>query len=340
MTGSAANPEIRSARAKRAIGYIFALACLFWVFHDIQPRQLLSAIHVTNWWFLVGAVLFDILTYVLQGLRWSLLLSPIGRLRTLKATQAIYVGLFTNEVVPLRFGELVRAFLASKWLKSGMGSVVPSMVVERFLDSLWLLAGIVLVAGLLPLPSNLVRAGEALGIVVAMATMLFIWLVVRKERKLQQGTLADSGQRMSKIAAAISNFAGEVASGLRQIGFSRKFYIAAAISGAMLACQGLAVWLIMWACGLSRGIVAGAVVMLVVRLGTAIPNAPANVGSFQFFTVLALGLFGVEKSAAAAFSLIAFAVLTTPLWIVGLFSLSNTGMSYSEIRAKITELRR
>lgn len=339
MTGSAANPEIRSARAKRLFGYLFALACLVWVFHDIQPRQLLSAIHITNWWFLAGAVVFDILTYVLQGLRWSLLLSPVGRLRTTKATQAIYVGLFTNEVVPLRFGELVRAFLVSQWLKSGMGSVVPSMVVERFLDSLWLLAGILMAAGLVPLPRNLVRAGEVLGIVVGVAMILFVWLVVRKERKLQRDTSVDNERRRSKVAEAISRFVGEIALGLRQIGFSGKFYFAAAISGAMLACQGLALWLIMLACGLGLGIMAGIVVMVVVRLGTAIPNAPANVGSFQFFTVLALGLIGVEKTTAAAFSLIAFAVLTTPLWVVGLLSLSNTGMSYSKIRAEISRLR-
>jgi hypothetical protein len=42
--------------------------------------------------------------------------------------------------------------------------------------------------------------------------------------------------------------------------------------------------------------------ILIVRLGTMIPNAPANVGSFQFFTFLALGSFGVEKTVAAGFS--------------------------------------
>ena len=41
--------------------------------------------------------------------------------------------------------------------------------------------------------------------------------------------------------------------------------------------------------------------MLTVRLGTIIPNAPANVGGFQFFVVLALGLFAVSKTTAAGF---------------------------------------
>jgi hypothetical protein len=37
------------------------------------------------------------------------------------------------------------------------------------------------------------------------------------------------------------------------------------------------------------------------RLG--IPNAPANVGSYQFFSVLGLTLFGVDKTVAAGFSI-------------------------------------
>ena len=40
----------------------------------------------------------------------------------------------------------------------------------------------------------------------------------------------------------------------------------------------------MLACGIDLSLGAAAIVLLIVRLGTAIPNAPANVGSFQFFT--------------------------------------------------------
>ena len=53
-------------------------------------------------------------------------------------------------------------------------------------------------------------------------------------------------------------------------------------------------------------------VFLIVHLGIAIPNAPANVGTFQLFSVLGLTLFGIKKSAAAAFSVLAFAILTVP----------------------------
>jgi uncharacterized protein (TIRG00374 family) len=330
-------PQSKGLPVKRALGYLLALASLVWVFHDIQLHQLLSVTSITNWWLIVASVFFDVLTYVLQGVRWRLLLAPVGRLRPLRATQAIYAGLFTNEVVPLRFGEVVRAFLVSRWLGSGIGAVVPSMIVERFLDALWLVVGMVLAAMFVTLPKNLVKAGDLLGAVVLVASVAFVWIALRNEYKSQDGT-RDAIWK-PRILAGVWSFGARLARGLRVIGMSRSFYGALALSAAMLACQVLAIWFIMLAFGLKLSVLAGAVVVLIVRLGTAIPNAPANVGTFQFFTVLALGLFGVEKTVAAAFSIVDFFILTAPLWVVGLFALSRTGMGLGDIRAEIGSLR-
>lgn len=339
---SALSGSANGARLKRLLGYLFALACLVWVFHDIHPRRLLATMRIENWWFVALSVIFDVLTYILQGGRWTLLLKPVGRLRPVKATQAVYVGLFTNEVVPLRFGEVVRAFLASRWMNARMGAVVPSMVVERFLDALCLAVGFGLAALYVPLPKDLLNAGDILGAIVLIASAGFGWIVIRRERELEHARPGDHAQTESgpaSVRVSLSRMVTGLAAGLREIGLSRNLYISAIFSGAMLACQGLAVWFIMLACGLRLSILAAGVVVVVVRLGTAIPNAPANVGSFQFFTVVALGLFGVDKTVAAAFSILDFAVLTAPLWIIGLFALTRTGMSLSRIRTEIGNLR-
>ena len=330
-------PQSKGLPVKRALGYLLALAGLVWVFHDIQSRHLLSVMSITNWWLIAASVFFDVLTYVLQGMRWRLLLAPVGRLRPVRATQAIYAGLFTNEVVPLRFGEVVRAFLVSRWLGSGIGAVLPSMVVERFLDAVWLVVGMVLAAMFVPLPKNLVKAADLLGAAVLVATIVFVWIVLRKKHEFECGP----GEQAPQLDATtgLSSIVSRLARGLCEIGVSPSLYFAVALSAAMLACQALAIWFIMLAFGLKLGVLAGAVVVLIVRLGTAIPNAPANVGSFQFFTVLALGLFGVEKTVAAAFSIVDFFILTAPLWIIGLLALSRTGMSLGDIRAEIALVR-
>ena len=95
----------------------------------------------------------------------------------------------------------------------------------------------------------------------------------------------------------------------------------------------------MLACRIDLPLRAGAIVLLTVRLGTAIPNAPANVGSSQLFTVLALSMFGVEKTVAAGFSIVYFLTLTAPLWAIGLFAISAAGMNLSTLRSEAAGLR-
>ena len=75
-----------------------------------------------------------------------------------------------------------------------------------------------------------------------------------------------------------------------------------------------------------------------VRLGTAIPNVPANVGTFQFSTVLALRLFGENKTSAAGFFMVHFLALTAPLRILGPLAISRTGMSLSTIQFEAAAL--
>jgi len=328
--------DVRRSRVKRALVYTFALACLVWVFHDVHPERLLLAMSIANWRFVMLAITLDILTYLLQGIRWKLLLAPVGRLSILRATQGVYAGLFTNELVPLRFGELVRAFLVSRWLSLRLTEILPSMVIERFLDALWLAVGIGLAAIFVSLPKDLVEVGDALGGIMLLATLLFLWVVFRKKKE-PKCTEPDSSPRVLRV---LLRFGWQLACGLRDIGISYRLYLAALLSAGMLASQAFALWFMMLACRIDLPLGAAAIVLLVVRLGTAIPNAPANVGSFQFFTVLALRLFGEDKTVAAGFSMVYFLALTVPLWILGLAAISRSGMNLSTIRFEAAALRR
>jgi hypothetical protein len=76
----------------------------------------------------------------------------------------------------------------------------------------------------------------------------------------------------------------------------------------------------------------GAIALLVVHLGTALPNAPGNVGTYQFFCVVALTLFGVDKAVAAGFSLVVFVLLTAPLWAIGALAFSRSGLTLGRVR--------
>jgi len=302
------------------------------VLHDVHPGRMLSSIRGMGWRWLLPALVGDVLSYYCQGFRWRLLLTPLGRISSRSATQAIYVGLFSNEILPLRIGELVRAYLVSRQIGTGVKQIIPSIAVERLFDAFWMAVAIGITAIFIPLPRDLARAADILGIVVLFATVFLLWIVLRQ-------AVHPAAQQPYSIGARVLSFLSEMAFGFQKIGLNVSFHQSLAVSPSILLLQSVAFWLVMIAYGIHLSAWAAVAVYLFIRLGTIIPNTPANVGTYQFFCVLGLTLFGVDKSVAAAFSFVVFAVLTVPLWAIGIIALSRTGMSLKAIRRQLPAIR-
>ena len=63
------------------IGYGLATICLVWVLHDFHIVQELKNLANVSWeWVLIGMGC-DVLSYVIQSLRWKFLLAPFGKVR-------------------------------------------------------------------------------------------------------------------------------------------------------------------------------------------------------------------------------------------------------------------
>lgn len=333
------NPETRDPRPemkaessavwRQVAGYAIALLCLLWVFHDVDFGVLRRSAASLDWQWVVAAVLLDMSSYACQGWRWSLLLRPLGNLTPLRSTQAVYAGLFLNEVLPFRVGELARLFLAGRWTNQPFARVIPSIAVERLFDGIWLALGIGVTAMVVPLPRNLLDAADIFGLLILISTALFVWLVMRR------GTGAQPVPPRGPLARLMNTLAG----GLREIGFSRAVWASFLLSFFFLFLQAMAFWAVMRAAGLPLSLWAGLAVLLIVHLGTAIPNAPANVGSYQFFVVAGLLLFGVDKQSAAGFSVVVFVILTVPLWALGWLALRGAGFELAAMRRELRAMR-
>lgn len=324
---------------RSALGYFFAAACLVWVFHDVDVRQVWLHIRNVDPWWIAVAILCNLLAYVCQGLRWSVLLRPVGRVTTSQSTQAIYAGHFASGVLPLKAGELVRAYIVARWLQVKMAAIIPSMLVERFFDGVWLALGLIMTMIFVPLPRNLLEAGDILGILLVIATGLFFYVITRPNKTITATTTPSENRPFESEGGKHSRWIGGIfdglMSGLRAIGFSRNTGLAFAASSGLLLLQALSFWLVMYAYGLRLSFFVGAAIFLIMHLGTALPNAPANVGSYQFFTVVGLSLFGVDKTYAAGFSVVVFVLLTLPLSLLGFVSLSRSGTTLFTVREEI-----
>ncbi|HXG94540.1 MAG TPA: lysylphosphatidylglycerol synthase transmembrane domain-containing protein [Blastocatellia bacterium] len=333
---AAPQSEVSAGLFKRVAGYLLAAACLAWVFYDVQPARVAASFAAINWWWVALAVACDIASYVCQAWRWRLLLRPAGDVSLPLAIQAIYAGLFANEVLPMRLGEMVRAYLASRWAGVELAAILPSMIAERLLDGIWLALAIALTSLFIKLPKEIIEAGY---VFAALSLMLLAGFIYVLRKKQNEDSRPHGKARLKwKPLRLVVTFIAQQSRGLRSIGASRQLYIALVATFFYLALQAVSLWLVMVAFGLRLSLFIGAAVFLIVHLGTAIPNAPANVGSYQFFCVVGLTLFGIEKSQAAAFSVAVFVLLTAPLWAIGFFALSRSGSTLYQIKREMGRL--
>lgn len=320
-------------RVKVWFTYLLAAAALVWVFYDVEWSSLVTQVEQLTWGWLFIIVVFDVLSFYVQGVRWKILLSPVGRLSSFKTTQAIYVGMFSSEILPLRAGEIIRGVLAARWLSRKFRDVLPSMALERLFDGIWFSSAMILTAMLIDVPPQ-IRVGTNILLVLSLVGIAgFTWAVRRGRLENQQPE-----QPPVDFAGKIRFALFEVRAGLRQIGIGQRFWSALGVSGLLHVVQAIAFLSVLKGCNIDLPWLSMIAVFLVVNLGIAIPNAPANVGTFQVFCVLGLTFFGIEKTAAAAFSVIAFAILTVPVLLIGAVAALYAGFSLTHFRAQVTKV--
>ena len=259
-----------------------------------------------------------------HGWRWNTLLTPVARLPFWRTVQAIYIGLFANEVLPLRTGELIRCYLLAHWNNLRLSVSFASAAVERIIDGFWMVLAFVIIAAFLKLPGYMVDFVQILAALLIVCAIVLGYVIVHK----QHAHDLCAGEPLGQHAAPPGGRAAH--DGAAGATFSRTILI----SLLYLAVQALSVWALMRAYGLDLSVWAAAGVITVVRFGTVIPNAPGNVGLFQAATVLALTLFEVEKNDAKTFSFVMFFALTLPLLVGGAIAVALTGLNLKEIRRR------
>ena len=188
----------------------------------------------------------------------------------------------------------MRALPISRDLSVDPTRMVPSIAAARVFDAIWLAVGVGLAAIWMPLPAAVVGAADIMLIAVGVIVLgLVLYLVLSR---------------------------------------AGSFYGALVLSPGIFIFQVVALWCVMKGCRLDLSIPAGLAVLLIVHRGTPLPNAPGNIGTYQFFCVVGVSLFGIDKSGAAAFSLVAFIFLTIPLWALGSLTLSRSGIDIERAR--------
>ncbi len=315
---------IRS-RVLLILTYLASLGCLVWTLRGAKLGELKDDLATLDWWWLGFAVAADISVYCWQAMRWRMVLRPVEQVTFRQTVSAIYVGLFTNEVLPFRAGEILRCYLVSRWTKLPFSVAISSALIERIFDGIWLCLCLVLTVRLVRIPHHLrwlVDGGYFLGmLVLAGAALLALAVFLRqKTRALLSG---DGWQRHVRV----------LIDDLNLIGHSRYLYIAFLQSLPYLLLQLIPIYAAFRAYRLDFSIGDAFVLMVILRLGSVVPQAPGNLGLFQVLTKEVLErIFHVARDRVIGFQLVLWGTVTIPLLVAGFLALMASGSKLFELK--------
>jgi hypothetical protein len=322
--------------ALQVFGYLLSAVCLLWVFHNYRLGELLPQLRQLEWQWLALGIGLDLAVYLTQSWRWVLLYRPVSRLPYWRTVQAIFVGLFANEVLPLRVGEVIRCYLLAHWNDQLFSVVLASIAIERLIDGFWMILSFVIVAQhLRGIPEWLTFIVRLMEVLLVVGGTLLAYVMIHKSH-------AHAMVKESRWAATLRH----VVEGLHTMGNWRTLAQVMPVSFLYLVLQVFSYWALMKSFALDLTAWDAVAVLAIVRLGTVVPNAPGNIGLINLACVIALNkVFGVETNDAKNFSIVLFLALTLPLIAGGAIATALTGLNLGEIhhhartRMQATETR-
>ncbi|MGH7349784.1 MAG: lysylphosphatidylglycerol synthase transmembrane domain-containing protein, partial [Candidatus Rokuibacteriota bacterium] len=156
--------------AKILLGLAVSAGLLVYFFWDVDLGVIAAHLRGTLWTFLALSVALNFASMWARAWRWSYLFPPGTRPRRLY--RALLIGYMGNNLLPLRAGELVRVYVASRH-GPRFWTTLATVVVERVLDGLALgliIAGLLLIV---PVPGE-VRWSIAIFLSVDLIAMVVL----------------------------------------------------------------------------------------------------------------------------------------------------------------------
>lgn len=314
---SRSSTPLRENWKKNVIGVLISVACLGFIAWRIDLDEFAKAIVRFQWGWLLFGLCSLALGYSARIVRWSSLLRAAGAHVLPSKCVAPFLGsIALNNILPMRLGDVVRALIFPAAIGIGRIPATGSLVMERLVDLMTLLACLVLglaVTSGAQLPEWLI--GTAVGLAIAGSAVLALvfffsgWLARWVDRRTN---MLDASKREGTLHALRDLLVGFDA-------MSRLPVLFTLFALSMLVWAGEAglFWSMLRGFGLEASAGTALVVMAVATLSTLVPSSPGYVGPFHLAAFSAVTMLGGGSAQAASFAVLAHLGVWLPTTVAG-----------------------
>lgn len=315
--------SVISKSLKILIPLVLGIMVLWLLYRDTEFDKMWETIKDANWGILALSLVFGPLGNIIRGLRWKLLIEPLGYNPSKRNLIYAVLGSYAVNLAIPRGGEVWRCAVVSKDEKIPFTKLIGSMLLDRVSDT-FTVACIILLAccfnvnfflsyirenqALSELLTNLISSPFVIGGAIIGIILLILAFTVFKE---------------NSIIVKIRSFFVGIGRDMLTIFKMKKKVRFLIYTVGIWVCYFLYFYITFFAFDFTKdlGITAALIAFAISSLSMAIPTN-GGMGVWHAAVVLSLGLYAVDKASAEAFAFAVFAIQS--LWIVscGLFSIA------------------
>lgn len=298
---------------------------------EISPHRLAEVFAQVHYPYLLIATAICLFLFAIRAVRWHYLLLPNARIAFAPLFSATMIGFMANNVLPVRAGEFVRAYVLSKKRLLPIGLTLATLAVERLFDMLCLLLMFILTFHLSPHPSWVTNVGIAATLITIIFITFLLSAILVPSRFTALLTLGSRFLPQHAREKSVGFLASFVV-GLGALRHAKSILIIFLLSIFHWFLFGVAVGIGLRSFHISVPAEGPYFILSVVSLGLVIPSSPGFVGTYQWFMEKGLSVYSVPKYLSFPFSVGFHLVLYVPTTVIGLAYFFRENLSWSEVR--------
>ncbi len=316
---------------KLLVGIIISALGLYLAFRKVDIHSLGNALGQAHLGWILVAVLLLLGSVWVRAIRYRIIVLPIKQIRQYPLFANIMIGNFGNNALPLRLGEILRAYALKMDEKVSASSAFGTVVVERVVDMVGFLVFLIIIFIWGDVPQAFSIPGIIIGISVILVGIILWWI-----SKTHQEWIV----KFEKLSIFQRKY------GQKAIEIIDKF-----VQGLIVlrktkhVSQILVITLLLWFIYLmvtfaslkavhitANGMQAG-VLLIATSLAISIPSAPGFIGTWHFASKNVLVyIYQQTTDVALAYAILNHAINFIPLTLVGLYYFIKSSVSIEVIR--------
>jgi uncharacterized protein (TIRG00374 family) len=305
------NMHPRLATAARAVISLAFVALLVVFARHVQWRATWEQLRAASPRMLGAALVVNLLSLALKGVRWWLFLRKVGSPSFWLAVKATFAGAGLNNVLVANGGQAAQLLLVSRVTGVPNAEVFATLTLDRLNGFVGYVLVLVLGLYVLPLPGDLGRLRPwAAGALI----VLTIVMIVLFRLDVGEDAASPDGRRFQRLRDYGHMFLRAVT----EMSTGTLFVQALVLSIASWVLQIATFQMTAMAVHFPISVTGSVAAVILVNTGFVFHITPGNVGVFQALYAAAAVAFGLDQSAAIAVAILIQAQQILPVTVLGI----------------------